>query len=126
MKKYTNDSGNTVYELNGPIFFASIHNFQELFQPREDAEDVIIDFANSRVADHSALDAIDALAERFERNGKRLHLVHLSAECRLLLKKAGNLVEVNVLEDPVYSVAAGLTSAEIDAYERRKRRRNGH
>ncbi len=126
VKKYSNDSGNTVYELNGPIFFASIHNFQALFQPKEDADDVIIDFANSRVADHSALEAIDMLAERFERNGKRLHLVHLSAECRLLLKKAGNLVEVNVLEDPVYSVAAGLTSAEIDAYERRKRRRSGH
>ncbi|MGB1008513.1 MAG: SulP family inorganic anion transporter [Thiolinea sp.] len=126
VKKYINDSGNTVYELNGPIFFASVHNFQELFQPREDADDVIIDFGNSRVADHSALDAIDALAERFERADKRLHLVHLSPECRLLLKKAGNLVEVNVLEDPVYSVAAGLTSTEIEAYERRKRRRNGH
>ena len=126
VKKYTNDTGNTVYELHGPIFFASIHNFQGLFQPSEDADDVIIDFGNSRVADHSALEAIDALAERFEREGKRLHLVHLSRECRLLLKKAGSLVEVNVLEDPVYSVAAGLTSTEIDAYEGRKSKRAAH
>ena len=122
VQKYVNDGGNTVYELIGPIFFASIHNFQELFQPREDAEDVIIDFQRSRVADHSALEAIDQLAERYERAGKRLHLVHLSPECRLLLKKAGDLVEVNVLEDPVYSVAAGLTAAEVDAYEARSKK----
>lgn len=122
VQKYVNDGGNTVYELIGPIFFASIHNFQELFQPREDAEDVIIDFQRSRVADHSALEAIDQLAERYERAGKRLHLVHLSPECRLLLKKAGDLVEVNVLEDPVYSVAAGLTAAEVDAYAARSKK----
>ena len=122
VQKFVNDGGNTVYELIGPIFFASIHNFQELFQPNEDAEDVIIDFKRSRVADHSALEAIDQLAERYERAGKRLHLVHLSPECRLLLNKAGDLVEVNVLEDPVYSVAAGLTAAEIDAYEARSKK----
>ncbi|MEZ5538281.1 MAG: SulP family inorganic anion transporter [Thiolinea sp.] len=120
VRKYTNEKGNTVYELSGPLFFASVHNFQELFTPKDDAEDVIVDFKNSRVADHSALSAIDALAERFERAGKRLHLVHLSPECRLLLKKAGDLVEVNVLEDPVYPVAAGLTLEEIEAYEQRK------
>lgn len=122
VRKFVNEGGNTVYELIGPIFFASVHNFQELFQPREDAEDVIIDFQRSRVADHSALEAIDQLAERYERAGKRLHLVHLSPECRLLLKKAGDLVEVNVLEDPVYSVAAGLTATEIDAYAARSKK----
>ena len=125
VQKYVNEGGNTVYELIGPIFFASIHNFQALFQPREDAEDVIIDFKRSRVADHSALEAIDQLAERYERAGKRLHLVHLSPECRLLLKKAGDLVEVNVLEDPVYSVAAGLTASEIDAYAARSKKVGG-
>jgi SulP family sulfate permease len=127
VQKFVNDGGNTVYELIGPIFFASVHNFQELFQPSEDAQDVIIDFKRSRVADHSALEAIDQLAERYERAGKRLHLVHLSPECRLLLKKAGDLVEVNVVEDPVYAIAAGLTAAEIDAYEARsKKASSGH
>lgn len=120
VRKYTNEKGNTVYELSGPLFFASVHNFQELFSPRDDADDVIVDFKNSRVADHSALSAIDALAERFERAGKRLHLVHMSPECRLLLNKAGDLVEVNLLEDPVYPVAAGLSLEEIEAYEKRK------
>jgi SulP family sulfate permease len=65
----------------------------------------VIDFARSRVADHSGLEAIDTLAERYENAGKRLHLVHLSDESRRLLKKAGNLVVVNVIEDPKYFVA---------------------
>ncbi|CAG0899683.1 unnamed protein product [Cyprideis torosa] len=101
----TNRMGGKVYELNGPLFFASVQNFQELFSPADDPDDVVVDFANSRVADHSAIEAIDKLAERYERRGKRLHLKHLSPECRRLLHKAGDLVEVNVLEDPSYHVA---------------------
>ncbi len=94
-----------VYELHGPLFFGSVHNFQELFDPENDPDDVIIEFQNSRVADHSAIEAIDTLAERYIRAGKTLHLRHLSEECGKLLKKAGDLVEVNVMEDPRYPVA---------------------
>ena len=61
--------------------------------------------SESRVCDHSGLEAIDTLAERYLNAGKTLHLVHLSAECKQLLRKAGNLVEVNVIEDPKYFVA---------------------
>jgi SulP family sulfate permease len=97
--------GSTVYAVTGPLFFGSVTSFLERFDPKADNDDVVIDFARSRVADHSGLDAIDTLAERYENAGKTLHLVHLSEECRLLLKKAGNLVEVNVIEDPKYFVA---------------------
>jgi len=105
VKSYTDDKGSRVYELNGPLFFGSVKNFMELFQPENDPDDVIIEFQNSRVADHSAIDAIDNLAEKYIKAGKQLHLRHLSPECRQLLKKAGNLVEVNVMEDPKYHVA---------------------
>jgi len=97
--------GSTVYAVTGPLFFGSATSFAERFDPKQDNDDVIIDFARSRVADHSGLEAIDALAERYENAGKTLHLVHLSDECRKLLKKAGNLVEVNVIEDPKYFIA---------------------
>lgn len=100
-----NEQGNNVYEIHGTLFFASKDRFQELFNPKEDTNDVYIDFGNSRVLDHSAIQAIDKLAARYKRVGKTLHLQHLSAECRLLLKTAKNLVEVNVLEDPTYHVA---------------------
>ena len=94
-----------VYELNGPLFFGSVKNFLDLFSPADDPDDVIIEFQNSRVADHSAIEAIDNLAEKYIKAGKKLHLRHLSPECAELLTKAGDLVEVNVMEDPTYHVA---------------------
>jgi len=97
--------GSTVYAVTGPLFFGSVTSFLERFDPQLDNDDVVIDFARSRVADHSGLEAIDTLAERYENAGKTLHLVHLSEECRKLLNRAGNLVEVNVIEDPKYFVA---------------------
>ncbi|MFV2055586.1 MAG: SulP family inorganic anion transporter [Thiohalomonadales bacterium] len=102
---YDDEAGSRIYELNGPLFFGSVKNFQDLFNPEDDPSDVIIEFQNSRVADHSAIEAIDNLAEKYIRAGKTLHLRHLSPECHTLLSKAGDLVEVNVLEDPKYSVA---------------------
>jgi len=97
--------GSTVYAVTGPLFFGSVTSFLERFDPQADNDDVVIDFARSRVADHSGLEAIDTLAERYLNAGKTLHLVHLSDECRKLLTKAGSLVEVNVIEDPKYFVA---------------------
>jgi SulP family sulfate permease len=105
VKSYEDERGSKVYELNGPLFFGSVKNFLELFTPENDPNDVIIEFQNSRVADHSAIEAIDNLALKYIRAGKKLHLRHLSLECRELLKNAGNMVEVNVLEDPKYHVA---------------------
>lgn len=105
VKSYFNEMGGKVYELEGPLFFASVKNFGELFDVHNDPDDVVLEFKNARVADHSAIEAIDTLAERYLKAHKRLHLRHLSPECRNLLTKAGDLVEVNVIEDPKYFVA---------------------
>ena len=102
---FVNEEGVKIYELHGPLFFGSVHAFQEIFDPKNDPDEVVVDFYDSRVADHSGLEAIDTLAERYERAGKTLHLKHLSGECRTLLDKAGDLVEVNLVEDPKYKVA---------------------
>ena len=106
VEAFTDEQGSRIYELHGPLFFASVRNFQDLFNCKEDPDDVIIEFQHSRVVDHSAVEAIDTLAERYVNAGKTLHLRHLSTDCRQLLHKAGDLVEVNVLEDPRYHVAA--------------------
>ncbi len=87
VKGYLNELGDKVYELEGPLFFASVSNFQDLFDPKNDPDDVVVDFKNARVADHSAIEAIDSLAERYLKAGKRLHLRHLSPECTKLLKR---------------------------------------
>lgn len=105
VKETKNDHGTKMYLLEGPLFFASIKNFQDKFDPASDPEDVIIDFKNSRVCDHSAIEAINALTERYLNNGTKLHLRHLSKDCVQLLDKAADIVEVNILEDPNYHVA---------------------
>lgn len=97
-------NGWKVYKLNGPLFFGSVADFLELFHNNTDPDDVIVDFQNSRVCDHSALDAIDTLADRYVASGKKLHLRHLSNDCKQLLHKAGDLVEVNFIEDPSYKI----------------------
>ena len=101
----TNEQGWKVYELKGTLFFASISAFQNLFSPANDPQEVAIDFKNAKVADHSALAAIDSLAERYQTAGKKLHLKHLSQDCLELLDKAKGMIEVNVLEDPKYHIA---------------------
>lgn len=97
--------GVKTYELHGPLFFGSTSYFLELFDPKNDPDEIIIEFKHSRVADHSGLEVIDTLAERYNKEGKNLSLKHLSPECRKLLTKAGNMVEVDVIEDPKYHVA---------------------
>lgn len=104
-KSYIDENGSKIYELDGPLFFGSVSAFRELFDPQNDPDDVIIDFYASRVVDHSGIEAVDSLAERYQRRGKKPHLKHLSEECKDLLDRAGELVEVNRMEDPVYHVA---------------------
>jgi len=100
-----NIEGQKVYYLEGPLFFGSTANFQEMFDPKNDPDDVVVDFLESRVWDHSGLAAIDALAERYSRRNKNLHLRHLSKDCIRLLNKAGTMVESIEGEDPDYGVA---------------------
>ncbi|MGE9293493.1 SulP family inorganic anion transporter [Ruficoccus sp. ZRK36] len=102
---YANEKGARVYQLHGPLFFASVASFKELFKPHEDPDEVIVDFYFTRVYDQSGLEAINTLTEKYQSLGKRLHLTHLSPECRKLLDKAGDSVEVNLSEDPQYHVA---------------------
>jgi SulP family sulfate permease len=101
---FTDEKGCKVYQVEGPLFFASVTRFKELFNPEEDPNEIIIDFANSRVVDQSGIQAIDKLAERYIRHNKRIHLKHLSADCAQLLGKASAFVEHNQEEDPHYGL----------------------
>jgi SulP family sulfate permease len=101
----TEEHGWKIYDLHGSLFFASTQNFLALFSPKDDPAEVVIDFRNARVKDHSGLEAIDLLAERYTQQGKKLHLRHLSPDCLELLDKARGMIEVNVMEDPLYHPA---------------------
>ena len=100
------ERGQKVYQLHGVLFFGTVSRFRELFSPQDDPDEVVIDFYFSRVYDQSGLEAINALAERYQAVGKRVHLRHLSEDCRRLLDRAGDLVEVDISEDPHYHVLA--------------------
>ncbi len=100
-----NEFGSKIYQVHGPLFFASVTSFKEMFDVDKDPDDVVLDFYYSRVYDQSGLEAINNLADKYESYGKRLHLTHLSPECKILLDRAGDLVEVNVSDDPQYHVA---------------------
>jgi len=106
VNRMTDENGSTVYSVQGPLFFGAISNFKSQFTVDDDAQDVIIDFKNSRVYDHSGIEVIDGLAERYTKAGKQLHLRHLSPECKALFTKASDCVEFNVMEDPTYHIAS--------------------
>ncbi|MCR9069098.1 MAG: SulP family inorganic anion transporter [Rhodobacteraceae bacterium] len=101
---YLTPEGAKVYQVQGPLFFGSAQGFEDLFTPEADPARVVVDFADSRVADQSALQAIEKLAARYEAAGKELQLRHLSHDCHRLLTRAGHLI-VDSDDDPDYGVA---------------------
>ncbi len=103
-RKHIDESGVKHYEIYGPLFFGSVTLFNEKFDVLNDPEEVIIDFRESRVVDMSAIEALNKITERYQKVGKRVHLRHLSRDCRQLLQNADDIIEVNVLEDPTYKV----------------------
>jgi SulP family sulfate permease len=96
------------YHLRGVLFFASVTSFRDHFDVAKDPDEVIIDFAEAKVLDHSAIEAINALTERYQKAGKKLHLRHLSDDCKRLLGRAATFIDINVMEDPHYKVADDL------------------
>lgn len=100
-----NENGRKIYILDGPIFFGSVTNFKAIFTPADDPDDVVIEFQNCRVYDHSALEAINGISEKYRNLGKSLHLRHLSKECQQLLSNAEDIIEVDIRHDPVYHIA---------------------
>ena len=103
-RKYIDDNGIKHYEIYGPLFFGSVSLFNEKFDVLNDPEEVIIDFRESRVVDMSAIEALNKITERYLKVGKKVHLRHLSRDCRRLLDNADAIIDVNVLEDPTYKV----------------------
>jgi SulP family sulfate permease len=103
-RKRIDDKGVKHYEIYGPLFFGSVAAFNEKFDVSNDPEEVVIDFAESRVVDMSAIEALNKVTERYAKSGKKIHLKHLSKDCLRLIRNAESLIEVNIIEDPTYKV----------------------
>ena len=103
-RKHVDENGVKHYEIYGPLFFGSVTAFAEKFDVKNDPHEIIIDFAESRVADMSAIEALNSITNRYHKAGKTVRLQHLSPDCRSLLKNAEAIIDVNILEDPLYLV----------------------
>ncbi len=103
-RKYTDENGIKYYQISGPLFFGSVTAFMDKFDPVNDPNEVVIDFRESRIVDMSAIDALDKLSKKYVQENKKLHLKHLSEDCRKMLKNAEAVIEVNVQDDPTYKV----------------------
>jgi len=104
-RKHIDEHGVKHYEIYGPLFFGSIELFNSKFDIKNDPDEVVIDFKDSRLMDQSAIECVNKLTERYLKKGKNIHLRHLSSDCVKLIKKAEKICDVNVLEDPDYFVA---------------------
>ncbi len=105
-RKRIDEQGVKHYEIYGPLFFGSVTAFNEKFDVLSDPEEVVINFAESRVVDMSAIEALHKITERYHKVGKKVHLKHLSPDCRKLLKNADAIIDINIMEDPSYKVMA--------------------
>lgn len=103
-RKHTDENGVKHYEIYGPLFFGSVSAFSDKFDVLSDPENVIIDFAESRVVDMSAIEALNKITERYQKVGKKVHLKHLSPDCKTLLKNAEEIIDINLMEDPSYKL----------------------
>ena len=105
-RKHTDDNGWKHYEIYGPLFFGSTTVFSEKFDVAGDPNHVVIDFKESRISDMSAIEAVSKITALYADAGKKVHLRHLSKDCRTLLDRADAIIEVNHFEDPTYKVVS--------------------
>ena len=107
-RKRIKEDGTKVYEIWGPLFFGSITAFNDKFDVKNDPQSVEIDFIESRISDHSAIESISNLVAKYKEEGKAIHLKHLSEDCKILLYKSSPLfkeVIVEAIDDPRYHLA---------------------
>ena len=98
------ETGALVYDIKGPLFFGSTASFIELFDISNDPNQVILDFAESRIVDQSGLQAIEDIASKYAASNKQIMLRHLSPDCQKLLSRSGQII-IDSEDDPDYGVA---------------------
>ena len=115
-RKRLKDDGTKVYEIWGPLFFGSVQTFQSKFDVKNDPTKIEIDFIESKVSDHSGVEALRSIANKYLDAGKAIQLTHLSPECQQLLLKANPRFEEVIREsvdDPRYYVVTNRLDAEV-------------
>lgn len=76
------------YQADGHLFFGSAQAFGRSFNVKDDAPEVTVDLTHVRVQDHSAVQALESLVERYARAGKSIRFTGLSESCERIVRKA--------------------------------------
>ena len=111
-RTYIDENGAKHYEIYGPLFFGSVMAFSEKFNIKEDPEKIFINFKESRIADMSAIEALNSITKKYSDAGKTVHLQYLSSDCIQLLHNAEAVIDVNIIKDPEYLVATEKNCAK--------------
>lgn len=114
-RKRIKEDGTKVYEIWGPLFFGSTTAFNSKFDVSSDPDSVEIDFIESKISDHSGVEAVRNIANKYLDNGKQIKLTHLSPDCKALLLKWNPEFETIIkssVEDPRYYVVTDTLDAE--------------
>ncbi|OYT16372.1 MAG: sodium-independent anion transporter [Bacteroidetes bacterium 4572_77] len=115
-RKRIKEDGTKVYEIWGPLFFGSVQTFNTKFDPKNDPQKIEIDFMESKVSDHSGIEAVRSMANKYLDLGKQIKLTHLSPECKTLLLKANarfeEIIECSI-DDPRYYVVTNQMDIEV-------------
>ena len=115
-RKRIKEDGTKVYEIWGPLFFGSVQNFNAKFDVKNDPKKIEIDFIESRVNDHSGIEALRSITNKYLDLGKEVKLTHLSPDCKLLLLKASQKFEKIIetsIDDPRYYVVTDQLDADV-------------
>ena len=115
-RKRMKDDGTKVYEIWGPLFFGSVQNFTQKFDVKNDPDNIEIDFIESKVNDHSGIEALRNIANKYLDAGKTVSITHLSPECQILLTKANpkwkDHIETSI-DDPRYYVVTDTIDQQV-------------
>ena len=115
-RKRTKEDGTKVYEIWGPLFFGSTTGFNSKFDVSTDPAHVEIDFIESKVGDHSGVEALHNISNKYLEAGKKVTLTHLSPDCKAMLLKWNpefKTIIKDAIDDPRYHVVTDMMDAEV-------------
>lgn len=76
-----------IYQVSGQLFFASVTDFLNHFDFKEDVTEIEIDLTNAHLWDDSAIGAIDKVVMKYQQNGVKVNLKGVNTDSMKLLEK---------------------------------------
>lgn len=115
-RKRVKEDGTKVYEIWGPLFFGSTTAFNNKFDVSGDPEAIEIDFIESKISDHSGVEALRNIANKYLDANKKITLTHLSPDCKEMLLKWNpdfDTIIQDAIDDPRYHVVTNMLDADV-------------